>query len=102
MAHVLINRLIAKPGQRDAIVRNLLASGQLFNDNPACLLYLVTESTDSTDEIWVVDLWTTAEEHAMALQAAELKPFIEETMPLLEGMPQQIEVRALGGKGLPD
>jgi quinol monooxygenase YgiN len=102
MAHVLINRLIAKPGQRDAIVRHLLASGQPFDDNPACLLYLVTESTDSTDEIWVVDLWTTAEEHAKALQAPEHKPFIEETMPLLEGMPQQIEVRARGGKGLAD
>jgi quinol monooxygenase YgiN len=101
MAHVLLNRLTAKPGQRRRVVEILLESGKLFDDNPTCLLYLVSEATDEPDVIWVVDLWTDQEAHAEALQAPELRPFVEQAMPLLEGMPEQIGVRAVGGKGLP-
>ena len=98
MTHMLLNRLTAKPGQRDLVVQNLLESGRLFDNNAACLLYLVTERADSPNDIWVVDLWTTEEEHTTALQAPEMQPYIAETLPLLEGMPEQIEVQARGGK----
>jgi quinol monooxygenase YgiN len=100
MAHVVLNHLTTKPGERDLVVQNLIESGRLFDDNAACLMYLVTEASDAPDEIWVFDLWTTEEEHTKALQARELQPFIAETMPLLEGMPEQIEVQARGGKGI--
>jgi quinol monooxygenase YgiN len=101
MTHVLLNRLTAKPGQRQRVVEILLESGRLFDDNPACLLYLVSESTDDPDLVWVIDLWTSQVAHAEALKAPELRPFVEQAMPLLEGMPEQIEVRPVGGKGLP-
>jgi quinol monooxygenase YgiN len=101
MSHVLLNRLTAKPGQRRRVVEILLESGKMFDDNPACLLYLVSEANDEPDVVWVVDLWTDGEAHAEALKAPELRPFVERAMPLLEGMPEQIEVRAVGGKGLP-
>jgi quinol monooxygenase YgiN len=102
MAHALINKLTAKPGQRERVVEILVESGRLFDDNEACLLYLVTESQDEPNVIWVVDLWTSEEAHTEALKAPELRPFIERAMPLLEGMPEQIKVRTAGGKGLPD
>jgi quinol monooxygenase YgiN len=102
MAHALINRLTAKSGHRQRVVEILLESGRLFDDNKACLLYLVSESQDDPNLIWVVDLWTTKEAHAEALKAPELRPYVEQAMPLLEGMPEQIEVRAVGGKGVPD
>jgi quinol monooxygenase YgiN len=102
MAHALINRLTAKPGQRQEVVEFLLESGRLFDDNAGCLLYLVSESEDDPNVIWVVDLWTSEEAHTEALKAPELRPFIERAMPLLEGMPEQIKVHTAGGKGLPD
>jgi quinol monooxygenase YgiN len=102
MAYMLLNRLTATSGRRDEVVRNLTESGKRFDDNAACLLYLVAESADAPDEIWVVDLWTSESEHAHALQDPELQPYIADTTPLLEGMPQQIQVNARGGKGLPD
>lgn len=102
MTYALLNRLTAKPGQRDLIVENLIASGKLFDDNAACLLYLVAEPADDPDHIWVVDLWTAEEEHTRALQAPELRPYVEKTLPLLEGAPEQIELDARGGKGVPD
>jgi quinol monooxygenase YgiN len=98
MAFALLNRLVAKSGRRDLVVRDLLESGKLFNDNPACLLYLVVEPVDDSDAIWVVDLWSTEEEHAAALQAPELRRYVSETVPHLEGPPDQIEVRVRGGK----
>ena len=102
MAQVLLNRLTAKPDNRDKVVEILVKSGKIFDDNPDCLLYLVTEADDDPNVIWVVDLWTNEESHTEALKAPELKPYVEETIPLLEGMPEQIKVRAVGGKGLPD
>jgi quinol monooxygenase YgiN len=101
VTHVLLNRLTAKPGQRQRVVEILLESGRLFDDNPACLLYVVSESSDDPNLVWVIDLWTSEEAHAEALRAPELRPFVEQAMQLLEAMPEQIEVRAVGGKGLP-
>jgi len=101
MAFALLNRLTAKPGQRGRVVDILVESGALFDANPACLLYLVSESADDPNLIWVVDLWTSEEAHAEALTAPELRPFVEQAMPLLEGMPEQIPVRPVGGKGVP-
>jgi quinol monooxygenase YgiN len=101
MTHVLLNRLTAKPGQRQRVVEILLESGKLFDDNPACLLYLVSESTDDPNLVWVIDLWTSEQAHAEALKAPELRPFVEQAMPLLEGMPEQLGVRPVGGRGLP-
>lgn len=99
MTYALLNKLAARPGQRERVVAILLESGKLFDDNPACALYLVSESVDDPNVIWVYDLWTTPEEHAEALGRPELRPFVEETMPLLDGMPEQIEIRPVGGKG---
>jgi quinol monooxygenase YgiN len=96
----LLNQLTAKPGQRDRVVAVLRESGRLFDDNPACILYLVSESVDDPNLVWVVDLWTSEEAHAEALKAPELRPFVEQAMPMLEGMPKQIEIRPVGGKGL--
>src|SRR5919106_1152076 len=101
MTYALLNKLTAKQDQRPRVVEILLESGRLFDDNPACLLYLVSESTDDPNLVWVIDLWTSREAHAEALKAPELQPFVEQAMPLLEGMPEQIEVRPVGGKGLP-
>src|SRR5690242_3534001 len=100
MTYLLLNRLTAKPGQRQRVVQILLESGRLFEDNPDCLLYLVSESTDDPDIAWVIDIWTSQEAHAEALKAPELRPFIEQATPLLEGMPEQFHVAPAGGKGL--
>jgi quinol monooxygenase YgiN len=101
MAFVQLSRLTARPIEHDTVVRNLIESAKLFDGDPACLLYLVTESVDSPHDIWVVDVWTDEEAHSNALQAPELQPYIAETKPLLTGVPEQIRLTPRGGKGLP-
>jgi quinol monooxygenase YgiN len=102
MAHALINRLTATPGQRQQVIETLVESGRLFDDNEDCLLYLVSESQDDPNVIWVVDLWTSEEAHTDALKAPALRPLVERAMPLLDGMPEQIRIHPVGGKGVPD
>jgi quinol monooxygenase YgiN len=98
MAYALLNKLTAKPGRRDDVVKILIESAKMFDDNDACLMYLVGEAVDDPNVIWVTDLWTSGEEHAAALKAPELRPYVERAMPMLEGMPEQLEVRPRGGK----
>ena len=99
MTFALLDRLTAKPGQRGEVIEILLESGKLVEADPACLLYLVSESVADPDVIWVQDLWTSREEHEASLKRPELRPFIDRAMPLLEGMPEQMEIRLVGGKG---
>jgi hypothetical protein len=37
---------------------------------------------------------------AQRLELPELRPFVEESLPMLVGMPEQIKIRPVGGKGL--
>lgn len=101
MTYGLLNKLTAKPGERGTVVEILLESGTRFTDNPACLMYMVSEAAGDPDTIWVTDLWTSKQEHVEALKDPELKPYIQQAMPLLEGMPEQIEINPRGGLGVP-
>jgi quinol monooxygenase YgiN len=98
MTYALLNKLTAQPGERDAVIRHLLEAGASFEDDDACLLYLVMEAAEP-DVVWVVDLWTSEVRHADALTGPDLRPHVEATMPLLKAPPEQIEVRPRGGKG---
>ena len=102
MAHALINRLTAKPDQRGRLVEILIESGKVFDDNEDCLLYLVTESADDPNQVWVVDLWTSEDAHNEALEAGLDRSAVEEAMKLMEGPPEQIHAEPVGGKGLPN
>jgi quinol monooxygenase YgiN len=98
--YALINRLTTKPGQRDEVIKVLLEAGKPFQDTAACILYLVYEDVQDPNVIWVEDLWTSKEEHTAALAKPEVRPFVAQALPLLEGMPEQREVAPVGGKGL--
>ncbi len=52
----LINKLTAKPGKRDEVIQILIESEEVFHDNDACLLYLVSKDDKNPDLIWVEDL----------------------------------------------
>ena len=98
--YALINKMTAKPGKRAEVVAILLDSGKSFNSNPACLLYLVYEDKKNPNVIWVEDVWAGKDEHTAAMSTPEMRPQVMKCMPLLEGMPEQIEVTPVGGKGL--
>lgn len=99
MKYALLNKLTARPGKRAELVTLLLEAGKLGESNPDCIFYIVSESVHDPNVVWVQDLWTSKEQHEDSLKVPELRPFINQAMPLLEGPPEQIEVRLMGGKG---
>ena len=98
--YALINKLTAKPGKRDEVIELILESSKPFKDNPSCLFSLVYKDTEDPNIIWVEDVWTNKDDHTKALAQPELRPYIEKTIPLLEGKPEQHEIELAGGKGL--
>jgi quinol monooxygenase YgiN len=100
MTYGLLNKLTAKPGKRDEVMGILLESGKLLDDS-ACLMYMVSEAVDDPNVIYVTDLWTSKAKHEKALKTPELRPFVEKAVPLLAGMPEQTEIKPVGGVGVP-
>lgn len=98
--YALINKLRAKSGKRDEVIKILLDSGKPFQNNLSCIISLVYEDAKDPNVIWVEDVWTSKEEHAVAMARPELKSFIAKALTLLEGMPEQNEINFVGGKGL--
>ncbi len=98
MSYALINKMTTQEGKREEVLRIMIESGAAFNDNPNCLMYLLSNDKNDPNVIWVQDVWTSQEAHAEAMSDSTMKQYVEQAMPLLDGMPQQIEIELAGGK----
>lgn len=98
MSYLLINKIKTKPGKRDEVVELLIKAGKVFDGNDACELYLVSLDKEKENVIWVQDVWKDSESHKRAMSDATMKRYVEKAIPLLEAMPQQFEIEAVGGK----
>lgn len=95
----LYSKLVAKPGQRDALVAILLRDVEALRTH-GCELYVVNLAADNDDAVWVTEVWTSKEAHAASLQLSEAKAAIAEAMPLLTGEFDQVQLAVVGGLGL--
>lgn len=75
-----INRITAKPGQRDALVE-AIRQGSGFM--PGCHTYLVGCEMADQDSVWVVEVWDVAHSHTSSLQLPEVRASIEKATPLI-------------------
>ena len=95
----LYGKIIAKPGQRDALVAGLLEAAALMQHVPGCVLYIVNVSASEQDVVWVTEIWRSASAHQASLTQEEIKALIKRTMPLIAGG-ERIEIVPIAGKGL--
>jgi quinol monooxygenase YgiN len=79
MKCALLNKLTARPGKRAELVTILLEAGKLGESNPDCIFYIVSESVNDPNVVWVQDLWTSKEQHEDSLKIPELRPFINQS-----------------------
>ena len=63
----LYGKIIAKPGQRDALVAGLLKAAALMQHVPGCELYIVNVSASEQDVVWVTEIWRSASAHQASL-----------------------------------
>jgi quinol monooxygenase YgiN len=93
-------RLVAKPGERDALTAILLRGVEALRAH-GCQLYVVNHAADNADAVWVTEVWDSREAHAASLQLPETRQAIAQAMPLLTGEFESIELNVAGGLGLP-
>jgi len=91
--------MIARPGQRDALIALLLEpwrGGTL----PGCRLYVVSEVPAEPDAVAITEVWDDRAAHDASLQLESVRAIITKARPLIGAMSQSLELRPVGGRGL--
>jgi len=97
----LYTKIIARAGQRDALVAVLVDAAAALQSVADCELYIVNVSAMEPDAVWVTEVWSSPEAHRAYLATDDMKAALDRGMPLIGGPVEPIEIVPLGGKGLP-
>lgn len=93
----LIGKMLAKPGQRDALLAILLdGTGAM----PGCLSYVLAKDPTNPDAIWITETWDSAESHKASLQLQAVQKAIAKARPIIAGFGERFETQPVGGVGL--
>lgn len=93
----LIGKMLAKPGQRDALLAVLLdGTGAM----PGCLSYVIAKDPANPDAIWITEAWDSPESHKASLQLPAVRSAIVKARPLIAGFGERFETQPVGGIGL--
>jgi quinol monooxygenase YgiN len=93
----LIGKMIAKPGQRDALAAILLeGTGEM----PGCRSYVIATDPADANAIWITEVWDTQEQHDGSLQLPAVQAAIARARPLIEGFGERFVTEPVGGVGL--
>jgi quinol monooxygenase YgiN len=93
----LIGQMLAKPGQRDELIK-LLLDGTA--EMPGCLSYVVATDPANPDAIWITEAWTDAASHQASLKLPAVQAAIAKARPLIAGFGERFETVPVGGLGL--
>jgi quinol monooxygenase YgiN len=97
----LHGRIVAAPGQGDALAALLLEAADVLGDGfPECRLYLVSRSAADHESVWVTEVWTDREAHDASLRDERVRAVITRARPIIASRADSTELRPVGGKGL--
>lgn len=94
----LIGKMLAQPGQRDALAEVLLEG---VAGMPGCLGYVVARDPSDADALWVTEVWDGKASHAASLALPSVQAAIARGRPLIAGFGERYETEPLGGVQLP-
>jgi quinol monooxygenase YgiN len=97
----MYGKMVAKPGQRDALVDALLEASRLVSPLPGCELYIVSTVPSEPDAVSVMEVWRTEADHDASLKLDSVRALITRARPLIAGGGDSVRVVPVGGKGLP-
>jgi quinol monooxygenase YgiN len=95
-------KLTAHPGQREALLRQMLTAAELVSGAPGCYLYVVALSPSDRDVLWVTEAWRSRADHDASLSIPGVKELIAKARPLIAAMSDQVITIPVGGKGIPE
>ena len=76
----LIGKMIATPGQRDALIAILIDS---VADMPGCLSYVVATEPSDANAIWITEVWESQASHEASLALPAVQHAIALVKPLI-------------------
>ncbi len=95
--HGLIGKMIATPGQRDALIAILLeGTGEM----PGCLSYVVARDPTDENALWITEVWTDQASHQASLQLPAVRAAIAKGRPMIAGFDSHTVTVPVGGVGL--
>ncbi|WP_334163164.1 putative quinol monooxygenase [Phenylobacterium sp.] len=94
----LIGRMLAQPGQRDALAVILMDGAGAM---PGCLSYVVARDPTNADAIWITEVWDSAASHQASLKLPAVQAAISKARPIIAGFGERFETEPVGGFGLP-
>ena len=95
----LQGKMLAKTGQRDALLALLLEASR-GEPMPGNRLYVVSEVPSEPDAIAILEVWDDKAAHDASLQLERVRSLIAKARPLIAGMGESVELRPVGGQGL--
>ena len=93
----LIGKMVATPGNRDALSGIMLAGTGAM---PGCLSYVVAKDPREADALWITEVWESAEHHKASLSLPEVRAAIAKARPLISSVGDGVQSEPIGGFGL--
>lgn len=93
----LIGKLMATPGQRDALLAILLEG---VAGMPGCLSYIVARDPADADALWITEVWESQASHRASLTLPAVQEAIARGRPLIAAFGDMVETEPVGGHGL--
>jgi quinol monooxygenase YgiN len=92
-------RFAAQAGQGNVLAEAVLALAQRMHSYDACLLYMVSQSPDDPDAVYVASAWTSRAVHDEIFAGEDVKALVSRAWALIADV-EGIDLNPLGGKGL--
>src|SRR2546425_11671796 len=86
----ICGKLLAKEGQRDALLEILLEASR--TPMKGCEIYIVSKSPTEPDAIWVMEVWQTEADHEASFKLESVKALITKARPIMAGGTESIRM----------
>ena len=93
----LIGKMIAVPGQREALIAVLLEGA---GEMPGCRSYVVAKDPKDMNAIWVTEVWDSEQSHGASLSLPSVQQAIARGKPMIASFGEFISTEPVGGHGL--
>jgi quinol monooxygenase YgiN len=95
----MFGKMKSHPGKRAELIGLLLEAAGSLESIDGCELYILNESVEDEDAIWVNELWRDKEAHAASLRDERVLAIISRARPLIASI-EPVLIRPVGGIGL--
>lgn len=93
----LIGKMIATPGNRDALASIILNGAETM---PGCLSYIVARDPRDVNALWITEVWDSPESHKASLSLPRVREAIAKGRPLIASVGDYVSNEPVGGHGL--